>query len=113
MFLDGFDTSHPQMAMLCLTCLGRTHTETEFLDGSCPHCENITMAMLLSQLCFLVTEIVTSVAPHLRPSAMHKAVAVSDEGNMGTTMGVFPAGQSHRPPIPHHTVFAQLSSWMN
>ncbi|KAL0192424.1 hypothetical protein M9458_010720, partial [Cirrhinus mrigala] len=36
--LDGHDH--------CLTCLGREHAEAAFMDGSCIHCERMTMATL-------------------------------------------------------------------
>ncbi|KAL0152682.1 hypothetical protein M9458_052405 [Cirrhinus mrigala] len=36
--LDGHDH--------CLTCLGREHAEAAFTDGSCVHCERMTMATL-------------------------------------------------------------------
>ncbi|KAL0168648.1 hypothetical protein M9458_036870, partial [Cirrhinus mrigala] len=36
--LDGHDH--------CLTCLGREHAEAAFMDGSCVHCERMTMAVL-------------------------------------------------------------------
>lgn len=32
----------------CLTCRGCSHTETAFVDDSCPHCENMTMGKLQS-----------------------------------------------------------------
>ncbi len=32
----------------CLTCLGCKHAETAFVDGSCPHCEHMSMATLSS-----------------------------------------------------------------
>lgn len=35
---------------LCLACLGCAHTQKAFVDGSCSHCENITMATLWSLL---------------------------------------------------------------
>ncbi len=36
-----------------LPCLGIQHTEDAFANGSCPHCENMTMATLRSCLSFL------------------------------------------------------------
>ncbi|KAL0149369.1 hypothetical protein M9458_055407, partial [Cirrhinus mrigala] len=42
--LDGHDR--------CLTCLGREHTEAAFTDGSCVHCERMTMAASKSRLSF-------------------------------------------------------------
>lgn len=41
-------------------------------------------------------ERVNSVAPLPGPFAMHKAAAANTEGEMGTTMGPFPPGQSPR-----------------
>ncbi|KAI2645907.1 Papilin [Labeo rohita] len=34
----------------CLTCLGNEHTEMAFVDGSCPHCEHMSMAALRFRL---------------------------------------------------------------
>ncbi|KAI2644452.1 Transposon Ty3-G Gag-Pol polyprotein [Labeo rohita] len=42
--LDGHDH--------CLTCLGREHTEAVFTDGSCVHCERMTMVALKSRRSF-------------------------------------------------------------
>ncbi|KAI2665879.1 Transposon Ty3-G Gag-Pol polyprotein [Labeo rohita] len=36
----------------CLTCLGREHAEAAFVDGSCAHCERMSMATLRSCLSF-------------------------------------------------------------
>ncbi|KAL0159520.1 hypothetical protein M9458_043245, partial [Cirrhinus mrigala] len=36
--IDGHDR--------CLTCLGRAHAEAAFVDGSCAHCERMSMATL-------------------------------------------------------------------
>ncbi|KAI2666758.1 Transposon Ty3-G Gag-Pol polyprotein [Labeo rohita] len=43
--LDGHDH--------CLTCLGREHAEAAFTDGSCVHCECMTMAALKSRRSFM------------------------------------------------------------
>ncbi|KAL0154035.1 hypothetical protein M9458_050694 [Cirrhinus mrigala] len=42
--LDGHDH--------CLTCLGREHAEAPFTNGSCVHCERMTMAALKSRRSF-------------------------------------------------------------
>ncbi|KAL0146491.1 hypothetical protein M9458_058122, partial [Cirrhinus mrigala] len=42
--IDGHDR--------CLTCLGREHAEAAFVDGSCAHCERMSMATLRSRLSF-------------------------------------------------------------
>ncbi|KAL0150897.1 hypothetical protein M9458_053816, partial [Cirrhinus mrigala] len=36
----------------CLTCLGREHAKAAFVDGSCAHCERMSMATLRSRLLF-------------------------------------------------------------
>lgn len=90
------EMSHPQVTTISVICLGLTHAEKVFVNGSCPLCENITMAKLRVRLSFLIREGVTSLADHLGPSAMHKAMVASTEGDMGTTMGAFRPGQSPR-----------------
>lgn len=78
---------------LCLKCLGRTHAETAFVSGPCPHCENVTIAMLRSWLSFLV-KWVTASDPCSSPSAKHKAVAASTQGDLKATTGTFTPGKS-------------------
>ncbi|KAI2651906.1 ORF V: Enzymatic polyprotein [Labeo rohita] len=43
--LDGHDR--------CLTCLGRVHAEAAFTDGTCVHCERLSMAALKSRRSFM------------------------------------------------------------
>ncbi|KAI2658281.1 ORF V: Enzymatic polyprotein [Labeo rohita] len=43
--LDGHDR--------CLTCLGREHAEAAFTDGTCVHCERMSMAALKSRRSFM------------------------------------------------------------
>lgn len=38
----------------CVPCLGRKHAEMAFMDGSCLHCERMSMAMLRSRLSFIL-----------------------------------------------------------
>ncbi|KAL0152541.1 hypothetical protein M9458_052264, partial [Cirrhinus mrigala] len=42
--IDGHDR--------CLSCLGLAHAEAAFVDGSCAHCERVSMAALRSRLSF-------------------------------------------------------------
>lgn len=96
MFLAAGATYLPQMATNCLTCLGHKHAETAFVDGSCPHWKNMTMATLRSRLSFLIKEVVTSDVPRAGLSGIHKSTSASTEGNMRATTGAFPPGQSPR-----------------
>lgn len=50
LFLDVVNICCPRLATISTSCSGHTHAEKAFVDGSCPYCENRTMAMLQSRL---------------------------------------------------------------
>ncbi|KAL0150355.1 hypothetical protein M9458_054357, partial [Cirrhinus mrigala] len=100
--LDGHDH--------CLTCLGREHAEAAFTDGSCVHCERMTMAALKSRRSF------ASRLPSLssRGKSLSRqgfsAAAVRHLGDMQVTMQNAPpaskASASPRGPVECSKQFA-------
>lgn len=58
-----------------------------WLNGLCPHCESMTMAMLRSRLSLFMVGERTFSATQRGPSALHRAVLVSTQGNLRVTVG--------------------------
>lgn len=76
MFLGVIDIFYLRMATVAISPVWGTHARSTFMDGSCSHCESVTMPMLRSRLSFLMKG-VTSAASHPGPSVVHEAMLVS------------------------------------
>ncbi|KAL0195046.1 hypothetical protein M9458_008618, partial [Cirrhinus mrigala] len=72
----------------CLTCLGREHSEMAFVDGSCPHCERMSMAALRLPS--------APSRPGLLGSTSSAATLVRKKGNLTITVRNALTGQAPR-----------------
>ncbi|KAL0196776.1 hypothetical protein M9458_005316 [Cirrhinus mrigala] len=72
----------------CLTCLGHEHAEMAFVDGSCPHCERMSMAAL--RLPSVPSR------PGASGSTSSAATLVRKKGNLMVTVRNAPTGQPPR-----------------
>ncbi len=79
----------------CLQCLGIQHSETAFVDGSCLHCERMTMTALWSRLSLLKgVGGAPSVTTHPVLSATSRGPPASALGDLRVTVRASPSGQS-------------------
>ncbi|KAL1259241.1 hypothetical protein QQF64_009818 [Cirrhinus molitorella] len=76
----------------CLSCLGREHAEVAFVDGSCVHCERMTMATLRSRLSFARWRPSSSTPSSSAGRPGSSAALVRGEGDLRVTVPNLPSG---------------------
>ncbi|XP_051759449.1 uncharacterized protein LOC127517607 [Ctenopharyngodon idella] len=89
----------------CITCLGVQHTEAAFVDSSCSHCGNMTIAVLRSRLSFLGSQGAGVPSPMPRSAVFYgfgrgDGVSACRQGDLRITVRASSPSATPRAPVP-------------
>ncbi len=93
----------------CPSCLGYQHAEAAFVDESCSHCGNMTIAMLRSIYLLTKRRGIPLALPRSSSSGIRRATSAHGQGDLRITLRASPSSMSprasHSSSALHHLAF--------